>query len=97
MGNLKIIWTNTAKEQLKTIFYYYSEKSTQAATNIKDDILKTTKEIHFVEQYQRDEIEPEFRRIIVRHYKILYKEYQEIIFIARILDTRQEPNKQIKK
>lgn len=43
MGNLKIIWTNTAKEQLKTIFYYYSEKSTQAATNIKDDILKTTK------------------------------------------------------
>lgn len=97
MDNLKIIWTITAKEQLKTIFYYYSEKSIQGATNIKNEILKTTKEIHFGEQYQKDEIEPEFRRIIVRHYKILYKEYQGIIFIARIFDTRQEPNKQIKK
>ena len=96
MGNLKIIWTNTAKEQLKTIFYFYSEKSNQAGTNIKNEILKTTKEIHFPDQYQKDEIEPEFRRIIVRHYKVLYKEYQGIIFIARVFDTRQEPNKQTK-
>lgn len=97
MSSLKIIWTNTAKDQLKTIFYYYSEKSTQSASNVKKEILKTTKEIYFAEQYQKDEIEPEFRRIIVRHYKILYKEYQGIIFIARIFDTRQDPNKQIKK
>ncbi len=97
MNNFKIIWTNIAKEQLKTIFYYYSEKSTQGATNIKNKILKITKEIYFAEQYQKDNIEPEFRKIIVQHYKILYKEYQGIIFIARIFDTRQDPNKQIKK
>ena len=97
MGNFKIIWTTIAKEQLKTIFYFYAEKSIQAAKSIKKEILKTTKEIHFAEQYQKDEIEPEFRRIIVRHYKILYKEFQGIIFIARIFDTRQEPQKQIKK
>ena len=39
-------------------------------------------------------MEPEFRRIIVRHYKLLYIEEGGIVFIARIFDTRQNPKKQ---
>jgi plasmid stabilization system protein ParE len=94
MGELKKVWTNTAKAQLKTIYENYKIKSLQGAKIIKDEILQATKELHFAEQYQQDEMEPEFRRIIVRHYKLLYIEKDGIIFIARIFDTRQNPNKQ---
>ncbi|MFV5693576.1 type II toxin-antitoxin system RelE/ParE family toxin [Flavobacterium sp. LT1R49] len=96
MDKLKIIWTNTAKTQLKTIFDYYKEKSVQGATNVKDDILKITRELRYIEQYQQDEIEPEFRRIIIRDYKLLYKEDEKgVVFIARIFCTKQNPNKQL--
>lgn len=36
MGEVKnVIWTNEAKNQLKTIFNFYKEKSTQGANNVK--------------------------------------------------------------
>lgn len=71
-------------------------KSLQVAQNVKNDILKATRELHFVEQYQRDEIEPEYRRIIVRDYKLLYKEEKEgTVFIARIFSTKQNSGKQL--
>lgn len=94
MAELKKIWTNTAKAQLKAIYEIYKVKSLQGATTLKDEILQATRELHFAGQFQKDEIEPEFRRIIVRHYKILYIEENGIVFIARIFDTRQNPNKQ---
>jgi plasmid stabilization system protein ParE len=91
----KIIWTNIAKDQLKTIFNYYKEKSLQGANKVKDDILRSTNALHFTEQYQKDEIEPEYRRIIVRDYKILYKEEEGIIFITRIFSTKLNPERQL--
>ncbi|MFH7005536.1 type II toxin-antitoxin system RelE/ParE family toxin [Flavobacterium bizetiae] len=91
----KVIWTNTAKDQLRTIYNYYKEKSLQGAINVKNDILSSTKSIHFIEQYQKDEIEPEYRRIIVRDYKILYIEENEIVYIARIFSTKRDSVKQI--
>ncbi|PXY41165.1 hypothetical protein DMB65_09430 [Flavobacterium cheongpyeongense] len=94
MGELKKVWTNTARAQLKAIYENYKVKSLQGAKAIKDEILQATKELHFAEQYQQDEIQPKFRRIIVRHYKLLYIEENETVFIARIFDTRQNPNKQ---
>lgn len=96
MAPLKIIWANTAKDQLKAIFEYYKVKSLQGAQNVKSDILGASRELHYVEQYQRDEIEPEYRRIIVRDYKLLYKEEKEgTVFIARIYSTKQKPGKQL--
>lgn len=95
MDELKKVWTNTAKAQLKAIYEKYKVKSLQGAKTIKDEILQASKELHFAEQYQQDEIEPEFRRIIVRQYKLLYIEENGVVFIARIFDTRLNPNKQI--
>lgn len=69
----KVIWTNSAKEELKTIYKFFKQKSSQGALSLKTDILETVKSIVFAEQYQKDEIESEYRRIIVRDYKILYK------------------------
>jgi len=91
----KIIWTNTAKDELKTIFNFYKEKSVQGANRVKEDIFKTTSTIHFAEQYQKDEIEPEFRRIIVRDYKILYEIVDDVIYIARIYSTKLNPDRQL--
>ncbi|KQO22785.1 hypothetical protein ASF10_10505 [Flavobacterium sp. Leaf82] len=91
----KVIWTNTAKDQLKTIYNYYKEKSLQGVINVKNDILDSTKSIHFVEQYRKDEIESEFRRIIVRDYKILYIEEKEVVYVARIFSTKRDSVKQI--
>lgn len=96
MSDVKmIIWTNIAKDQLKTIFNYYKEKSVQGADNVKKDILNATRNLHFSTQYQKDEIESEYRRIIVRDYKILYKEIDEIIYVIKIISLKRNINAQL--
>lgn len=95
MAKLKKVWTNTAKSQLKAIYQIYKLNSLQTANTVKNEMFQATNQLHFAEQYQQDEIEPEFRRIFVRHYKLLYIEENGIVFILRIFDTRQDPNKQI--
>lgn len=92
---LKVVWTHTAKNQLKTIYNYYKEKSVQGANNIKSEILNATKNICFKEQYQKDEIEPEYRRIIVRDYKILYLIEDEVIYISKIFSTKRNFTQQL--
>ncbi|MDP5200579.1 type II toxin-antitoxin system RelE/ParE family toxin [Flavobacterium sp. DG2-3] len=92
---MKVVWTNTAKNQLRTIFNFYKEKSVQGANTIKNEILNTTKKIHFADQYQKDEIEPEYRRIIVRDYKILYLAIDEVIYIAKIFSTKRNSVRQL--
>ena len=97
MGKLKVIWSQKAKVQLKSIHDYlkYEKKTPQGAANVKNDILQASREVTFEDQYQRDEIEPEYRRIIVRHYKLLYKEKDGKILILRLFDTYQNPKKQL--
>jgi plasmid stabilization system protein ParE len=95
MNKINIVWTNDAKQELKTIQNYYKQKSIQSSKNILNEILKTIKEIRFIEQYQVDEIDTTFRRIIVRQYKIIYTIEAKTIIIVTIFDTRQNPNKLI--
>ena len=75
---IKVVWDNQAKSDLKLIFDFFKIKSTQAAKNVTLDIVAQTKNIRFTGQYQTDEFlgEP-FRRIIVSHYKIVYKVHSE--------------------
>lgn len=94
MKKPKIVWNTTAKQTLEAISIYYNQKSGQGANKVLNEILKTLEEIRFIDQYQKDLIQPEFRRIIVRHYKIIYHTENDTIFILRIFDTRQDPNKQ---
>lgn len=92
---LKAIWSNRAKAQLKQIHDYlkYEKKTPQGAANVKRDILTASREVTFVEQYQKDEIDPQYRRIIVRHYKLLYREENGKIIILQIFDTLQSPDR----
>lgn len=98
MANLKVVWTDKAKAQLKKIHDYlkYNKKSIQGAANVKRDILAASKGVTYVEQYQKDEIDPGYRRIVVRHYKLIYKEKNGKIVILRIFDTHQDPQHLLK-
>lgn len=93
MATLKTIWSDRAKAQLKQIHDHikYVKKTPQGAANVKRDILAASKNVTYVEQYQKDNVNPEYRRIVVRHYKLLYKEKNGKILILRVFDTYQNP------
>lgn len=89
----EIIWTLKAKQNLRDIYEYYKLRSEQGAKNVRRDILNKVKSIRYPYQYQVDEFDSNYRRIVVRHYKILYTSKGSTIYIHRIFDTRQDPNK----
>lgn len=90
MGNYKIKWSSLAKQDLKNIYDYWKTKSLQGAKNVRSDILKSPETVHFAEQYQVDDINPKYRRIVVRSdYKILYRVNEDTIFIMGIINTQQ--------
>ena len=92
MSNFQIIWTNLAKQDLKNIFDYWKIKSEQGARHVVADIFNSPKTIHFANQYQLDDINPKYPRIIVRsNYKVLYKAKGNKIFIVGIVSTYQSP------
>lgn len=93
MESLKIIWTKQARSAVKSIYNYYKEKSLQGAKNVKSDLLQSPKAIPFSKQYQLDDINPNYRRIVVRDYKILYKEKENCNQIMDVVSTRQSPKK----
>lgn len=90
---LTIIWTNTAKKSLKKIYEFYLPKSKIAAQKIIREILNKINTIQYAEQYQIDEFDGRYRRLIVRHFKVLYSKNNETIKIHRVFDCRQKPDK----
>lgn len=92
MVNFKIIWTKQARAELKKIYDFYKKKSLQGARNVRSDLLQSPKTIYFSKQYQVDDINPNYRRIVVRgDYKILYKEDKGVIKVMDIIGVRQSP------
>lgn len=91
MEKFRIIWSKQARKSLKEIYDYYKEKSLQGARHVKADLLNSPKTIYFSKQYQVDDINPKYRRIVVRHYKVLYKEVNSTIQIVDIISTLQSP------
>lgn len=90
----QVKWTKTSSSDLQIIFEFYLPKSAKAASNLVDEIINQVEAIDFTHQYQQDDINPRYRRIIIRHFKVLYRVEQNVVFIARIFDTRQNPKKQ---
>ena len=92
MKKFKIIWTERAKVELKKIYDYYKQKSPKGARNVRSDLLQSPKTIYFSKQYKIDEINPKYRRIIVRRdYKVLYREEDGIIKVLDIVSVKQSP------
>jgi plasmid stabilization system protein ParE len=98
MEKYKITWTTQAKQDLKNVYEYWKKKSVQGAKNVRSDILKSPKTIYYSKQYQIDDINPKYRRIIVRSfYKVLYREARNTIYIVGIVSTHQSPEVLINK
>ena len=96
-SSITVIWSDDAKSDLKKIYKRIKKKtkSVQSAKNVRTDIIAASKQIHYPQQYQIDEyLQAPFRRIVVRHYKIIYKvQNQNEIRILQIFDTYQSPFK----
>ena len=93
MSKPHIIWSKQAIAAVKSIYDYYKEKSLQGAKNVKSDLLQSPKTIHFSKQYQVDDINPNYRRIVVRDFKVLYKVNNNVIQIVDVISTKQSPEK----
>jgi plasmid stabilization system protein ParE len=91
MHKLKIVWTKQAKNALKDIYDYYKNKSILGAKNVKSDLLQSPKSIYYSRQYQVDDINPKYRRIVVRDFKVLYKEDKGAIQVMDIVSSKQSP------
>ncbi|MGB0887972.1 MAG: type II toxin-antitoxin system RelE/ParE family toxin [Vicingaceae bacterium] len=97
MNKLEIIWSTQAQKQVESIYNYYQSKSEQGALNVVNAILKSPESIKYPEQYQIDEINTAYRRIIVRGtYKVMYQVDGRTIQIIAVVGTGQLP-KDIKK
>lgn len=93
---ISIIWENNAKADLKRIYKFNKNAfSIEFAQKIRDEIYEVVGGIIFLEQWQEDEIlEENYRRIIIRHYKIVYRiNEKHSIHILMIFDVRQNPSK----
>ncbi len=90
---IKVEWTDTAKVALKSIFKFHAINSEQSAENIVNDIIDTADSIVFAHQYQLDDVNPNYRRMIARQYKILYKEDQNIVLIMNVVSSKDDPKK----
>jgi len=96
---MKIIWTDFATENLKDIFYYYSNKvNRNVAHKIRTEILKTTKQLLKnpesgpLEQ-NLEKLNQNHRYLVAGNYKIIYKIVEDQILIVDVFDTRQDPGK----
>jgi plasmid stabilization system protein ParE len=89
----KVVWTLQARESLHAILDYRYSKIPAARKIIRKDIIDASKDILFVDQFQSDEISPEYRRIIVRDYKLIYKAEKSIIYILNVVCTKAEKEK----
>ena len=91
MSRLKIVWSEQARRTLKDIYNFYKEKSPQGAIQVRSDILQGPRSLHFAEQYQKDDINPRYHRMVVRDFKILYTEEEGVIQTVDIVSAKQSP------
>ena len=73
-SSLNIVWTKEAESDLDIIYDFYCRVSVETATKIISELVLAVEKIVFAETFQVDNINPNYRRVIVRHYKILYRE-----------------------
>jgi len=94
-----VFWTEKAKFDLKEIFdFFLTEVSEKVANSIINSILTKTKQIEInplsgsIEPYLTN-LKKQYRRIIEGNYKIVYRIDGSRVYIIRVFDARQSPNK----
>ena len=94
MNKPTIEWSFRAKKDVEKIYFHLREKNSAATSQkIIAEISSAPEAIFFPEQYQYDDYIIDCRRIIIRHYKKLYRVDKEIISIVSVFDSRNNPLK----
>ena len=96
---MNIIWTHEALEETKSIYQYYKLKaSIIIAKNIKSKIFSSVKNLS--KQGRKGQIEElllhkkdEYRYLVAGNYKVIYKVTEKEIYIMKVFDCRQNPEK----
>ena len=100
---MKIIFTDTAKKHLKSIYQYYrKEASLKVAKSIKDNILTDIGKLKNHPQIGSEEtflspLKQEYKKLVTGNYKVIYRIVDNYIVIDTLFDTRQEPKELLKK
>jgi len=97
---MEIIWTETAKIDLHKIFKFL-QKSNVPTDKCKKIISNIVTKVRILKKMplsgQREprfsDLPKEYRRLIHSHYKIIYHISSDTLFINRVFDSRQNPNK----
>jgi len=96
---VEIVWSSHAKKQLKGAFEYYEEHaSKKVAKRIAQGLVNRIIQIQknplsgFVEEQLKSRLY-QYRFLVYRHYKIYYLVTAELVLIAALFDSRQDPNK----
>lgn len=98
-----VIWSNRATQDLKKITEFYIElygysKTRQIVTKLREstEVLESknvnTSKIGSVDQSFKH-LKGTYRKLLNHHCKITYREEKTNIYIVRVFDTRQHPNK----
>jgi plasmid stabilization system protein ParE len=95
----QIIWTNFAISELKNIYLYYRMvASDKVADKIRKSVFDSTRPlikdplIGAIEENLTD-LKQGHRYLVEGNYKIIYKVFQNNIYITDIFDCRQNPKK----
>ena len=86
----KVVWTRQARESLTGILEYRYAEIPLAYKIVRSDIIQASKNVVFSQQFQKDDIFPEYRRIIVRDYKILYKEIDAVVYVLNVVCSKAD-------
>jgi toxin ParE1/3/4 len=97
---MKILWTESARSQLKEVYQYYKEVAgSRVAKSIKRKIFEKTARLSSHPEIGQQEqhmlvASQGYRYLVAGNYKIIYRilKEEEIVLITAIFDTRQHPD-----
>ena len=81
----KVVWTKQAQIALNQILDYRYAEIPNARRIVRTDIINKSKSITYPEQYPKDNILSQYRRIIVRDYKIIYKSEKQVVYVMNVV------------
>lgn len=98
MKRFAVVWTATALNQLDDIYEYIAVESVQGSANVTTRILNATKRLYLFpfsgqEEEFLKELNRSYRYVVAGNYKIIYRLEANVVYIAAVFDTRQDPGK----
>lgn len=94
VNSVQIIWSLDAEKDLKKVYQFCAKQDIEYANKIIVEIIESPKNVIFDNQYQEDEfLGLPYRRLFIKHWRIVYKVKNNSLTVLRVFDTRQNPKK----